>query len=210
MKMSEPRPSSITSSWVDLSHEVSSGAYSLPPAATTSHEYNSSAAGVFSPISPCRTTPVPFGSDTDYMRMLKEAQKETSCRSSARVSPITSTLASQRSSPCPSPKSPPNSPRTETADFTTEYQGVFINRIKETDTLTDFMWDWSSSPCPPKDWKATTSHGPAKGTPKPAARGRSSLSSFYTFLLTNIMSLLLGAGLGAWVYRRSTFQRVAL
>lgn len=197
--MSETPPISVTSSWVDLSNEVSSGAYNLHT------EINS---GPFAPISPCRTTPVPFGSDQDYIRMLKEAQRETSCRSSARVSPLTSALVSQRSSPCLSPKSPPNSPRTERADFSSEFQGVFINRIKETDTITDFMWDWSSKPCPPKEWKQSQNCS-TKNTSKPAERSK--FSSIYTFLITNLVSLLVGAGLGAWFYRRSTTQlRVAL
>lgn len=41
--------------------------------------------------------PIPFGSENDYMRMLKEAQRETSCRTSARVSPITSAFMSHNS-----------------------------------------------------------------------------------------------------------------
>ena len=41
--------------------------------------------------------------------------------------------------------------RTEIADFSAEFRDVFINKMKETsDPLTDFMWDWSSTPCLPK------------------------------------------------------------
>lgn len=177
-----------SSSWVDLSQELNSGLYS-----------------------PCRINPhnqLPFGNDQDYMRMLKEAQKETSCRSSARVSPLTSALVSQRSSPCLSPKSPPNSPRTEIADFSAEFRDVFINKVREIDTMADFMWDWSSTPVLPKDWKCGTQTPGVSGyrgsseSSKPESKN--SLSTLYTFLMSNLVSLLLGAGLGAWLYKRST------
>jgi len=195
--MSETGPSlSVVSSWVDLSTEVSSGVYNLTAEVSS-----------FTPIlPPARVTPVPFGSDQDYMRMLKEAQKETSCRSSARVSPLTSTFVSQHSTPCHSPKSPPNSPRTELADTSSELQGVFINRVKD-DALTDFMWDWSSTPCPPKEWKTRTSTSSSiiskAASRKKASRG-STYSNLYTFLLTNLVSLVVGAGLGVWFYRRGS------
>eukprot|EP00088_Acartia_fossae_P069050 TRINITY_DN8911_c0_g1_i3.p1 TRINITY_DN8911_c0_g1~~TRINITY_DN8911_c0_g1_i3.p1 ORF type:complete len:211 (+),score=63.65 TRINITY_DN8911_c0_g1_i3:292-924(+) len=204
--MSETPPTSITSSWVDLSAELNCGLYNQETAAATSgssggHHSSSST----HPSS--RTTPVPFGSDQDYMRMLREAQKETSCRSSARVSPLCSALVSQRSSPCMSPKSPPNSPRTEIADYTAQFRDVFINHMKESDTtLTDFMWDWSSTPCPPKDWKSDwkCSNGSSTNSSSKSAKlSKSRLSRFYTFLLSNLVSLVLGAGLGAWMYRRS-------
>jgi len=198
--MSETPPMCISSSWVDLSNEVSSGLYSTVGGG--GQEGGAGGAGHSSQPS-SRTTPVPFGSDQDYMRMLREAQKETSCRSSARVSPLTSAFVSEKSSPCLSPKSPPNSPRTEIADYTAQFRDVFINHMKESDTtLTDFMWDWSSTPCPPKDWKCS---GPSssKSSSKSSKSSDSKVSRFYTFLLSNLVSLLLGAGIGAWVYRRS-------
>jgi BCL2/adenovirus E1B protein-interacting protein 3 len=186
-----------SSSWVDLSQELNSGLYP-----------------VSSSVSPCRTnptTPLPFGNDQDYMSMLKEAQKETSCRSSARVSPLNSTLVSQRTSPCLSPKSPPNSPRTEIADFSAEFRDVFINKVREIDTMTDFMWDWSSTPVLPKDWKCGTQtpgvvgYRGSSGSSRPEKkRSVSTLYTVSTFLMSNLVSLLLGAGLGAWLYRRST------
>ena len=50
-------PPGMASSWVDLSREIV-------------------AAGYVSPISPRRLTPaVPFGSDNDYMRMLRQGAK---------------------------------------------------------------------------------------------------------------------------------------
>jgi hypothetical protein len=38
-------------------------------------------------------------------------------------------------------------------DFSEQLEGVYINRLKETEAgMTDLMWDWSSTPsiCPPK------------------------------------------------------------
>jgi BCL2/adenovirus E1B protein-interacting protein 3 len=208
--MSETPPmTSITSSWVDLSHEVSSGLYTTSSAVpgVAGQETAGGGYGSHSSHASLRTTPVPFGSDQDYMRMLREAQKETSCRSSARVSPLTSALVSERSSPCMSPKSPPNSPRTEIADYTAQFRDVFINHMKESDTtLTDFMWDWSSTPCPPKDWKSDWkcyNQSSNNSSSKSSKSSSSKLSRFYTFLLSNLVSLLLGAGIGAWFYRRS-------
>jgi len=207
--MSETPPMSLVSSWVDLSNELSSGIYGPEVSGSSSSGQGTTAAGdrhSSSHISSLRTTPVPFGSDQDYMRMLREAQKETSCRSSARVSPLTSCLVSEKSSPCMSPKSPPNSPRTEIADYTAQFRDVFINHMKESDTtLTDFMWDWSSTPCPPKDWKSDWKcyTNQTSGSSKSAKSSSNKLSRFYTFLLSNLVSLIIGAGLGAWFYRRS-------
>jgi len=194
--MSETPPTCITSSWVDLSNELSSGMYSS--------QHEAAHGGQHSVHTSSRTTPVPFGSDQDYMRMLREAQKETSCRSSARVSPLTSAFVSERSSPCMSPKSPPNSPRTEIADYTAQFRDVFINHLKETDAgLTDFMWDWSSTPCPPKDLRSCVSSCNATPPSRPTKPSKSNISRLYTFLLSNLVSLILGAGLGAWIYRRN-------
>ena len=57
-------PPGMASSWVDLSREISAAGYVSPI---------SSAAGYVSPISPRRLThgAIPFGSDNDYMRMLR-------------------------------------------------------------------------------------------------------------------------------------------
>ena len=105
------------------------------------------------PSSPNRMTPVPI-LDKDYIKMLKEAQREYSARSSARVSPISSAMMSLQSTckntPSTSPKSPPNSPNVELADFKDlkeqlKKQGVFINREPEP-TMDDILThaDWRS------------------------------------------------------------------
>jgi len=175
-------------------------------------------------MSSTRTTPIPFGSDSDYMRMLKEAQSETSCRTSARVSPITSALMSQsstcRNSPTPSPKSPPNSPNAELADLAEYHEdlsGIYINQLKEPEAIiADFMWDWSSRPnmLPPKDWKvqcqsSKSSSGSICNRAKPA-KSKYSKKVVYTMVLTNIISLILGAGIGMWLYRKSGAQSIQI
>jgi hypothetical protein len=120
------------SSWVDLSRD---SGLSTPPV----------------PPSPGRATPVPTGQDQDYLRMLREAQREFSARSSHRVSPVTSAIMSVsstcRNTPSASPKSPPNSPNVELGDFKEfkeqlRQQGVFINR--EPEPRAEAGQDWTS------------------------------------------------------------------
>ena len=192
-------PPWCSTSWVDLSKELSGGSSSPP-----------------------RTTPIPFGSESDYMRMLREAQSETSCRTSARVSPIASALMSQnstcRNSPTPSPKSPPNSPNTELADLAEYHEdlsGIYINQLKEPEAaISDFMWDWSSRPnmLPPKDWKLQCQRSKSSsGThlAKPA-KSKYSKKVVYTMVLTNILSLIIGAGIGILMYRKSGAQSIKI
>ncbi len=45
-----------------------------------------------------RVTPVPFGGEHDYLRMLREAQRESN-RSSTKVSPLPSALMSLSTTP---------------------------------------------------------------------------------------------------------------
>merc|ERR1719288_566723 len=80
-------------------------------------------------------SPSPLGSDQMLMKMLREAQGETSCRTSCGVSPYLSHN---------SPKSPPNSPNNEKEDDYREkdWSGVYINTISEGDSvaISDFIW----------------------------------------------------------------------
>jgi len=168
------------SNWVDLSKELP-GATSSPP----------------------RTTPVPFGSESDYMRMLREAQSETSARTSARVSPITSAFVSQASTRAPpSPKSPPNSPNVELSDCDEITSHIFVNRAPTPvgEEISAFLWNWSSrtSPIPPKNWRLSLPRT------KKVSEEKWSTKAIASLLLSNIVSLILGAGLGVWMYRRST------
>jgi len=188
------------SSWVDLTREFP-GAYASPPI----------------PSSPSRTTPVPFGLEQDYMKMLKEAQKEYSARSSARVSPISSAMMSVSSTckntPSASPKSPPNSPNVELADFKDlkqqlKTQGVFINREPQP-TMDDILnnTDWRSRPnmIPPRWRLAGTSSKNSSGSGSVKNEGtRNDWNGdiILTIIGTNTLSLAIGIGFGYWAYRK--------
>ena len=131
----------------------------------------------------------------------------------------------------PSPKSPPNSPNIEFSDSEEINSHIYINRylsvsssfVKSrkhprrilltpslwraptpaSEEMSAFLWDWTTSSCPsattpPKNW--------ALSLPRPKKRQESSKSwgsgTFAGLLFSNLMSLLLGAGLGVWIYRR--------
>uniref|UniRef100_A0A1B6CNX8 BCL2/adenovirus E1B 19 kDa protein-interacting protein 3 n=1 Tax=Clastoptera arizonana TaxID=38151 RepID=A0A1B6CNX8_9HEMI len=157
---------------------------------------------------PDRITPLPFSSGDEYIRLLKEAQRESN-QSSARVS----LASSRRDSPHSSPKSPPNSPNTELAATEDELKGVYINYsykdgdFVNVDRNTDWIWDWSSRPdqLPPKDWKFKHPKRKSNYSIRTAKVGKISLFSkevLYTLFLTNVISLILGTGVGVWLSRK--------
>ena len=171
-----------------------------------------------SPPAPCspnlsrRTTPVPFSGDTDYMKMLREAQRENSARSSARVSPISSALMSRsstcRNTPSTSPKSPPNSPNTELADFEDNLiKGVIVNREAET-----VNHNWRSRPNvhPPRaSWKMTGTSSKTSSGSQSDSEERRLEKADYPGMLTalvasNLTSLVLGALAGYWFFKRAS------
>ncbi|RXG51244.1 NIP3-like protein [Armadillidium vulgare] len=180
-------------SWVDLSKQSSQTSGTSSPFTQVAMSYGSS--------TPERVTPPPFGNGEEYLRLLREAQKESN-----------------------QPKSPPNSPNTEAVLDNEEpslLKGVYINYYNregdfvrvEKNVETDWIWDWSSRPdqTPPKQWKFVHPH---KGT-VPSRRGasirrlmvgNSSLFSrdvLYTLFITNVLSLILGTGIGMWLSRKS-------
>ena len=141
-------------------------------------------------------SPVPLSSEAQLLRMLREAQGETSCRTSCGVSPYLSHN---------SPKSPPNSPSLELAEEPDlDLTDIYINREV---FMSDFIWDWSSRPniIPPKQWRLQTN--PAKCPVAAASSEKKSprkISSklVLTFFLTNVISLIIGAGIGIWLKRK--------
>jgi len=174
---------------VDLTSEVGR---STPPLTTSGH-WCTLRSGPSTP-------PHPLGS-SDYLRLLRDAQ---SVGSSVRTSPLTSALATRcstcRNSGTTSPKSPPNSPNVELSDG--EAVDVFyVNRVEGLgkEVIEDFLWDWSSLPTstPPK-W----TRGTWESKPKKEEKGYSG-STVASILLSNLFSLLIGAGLGVWIYRRT-------
>ena len=65
------------------------------------------------------TPPLPFSSGDEYLRLLKEAQRESN---------QSSKMSSRRDTPKnSSPKSPPNSPNNEPSTNDEDLKGVFIN-----------------------------------------------------------------------------------
>lgn len=213
---------SITDSWVDLSGQFSQGG------------------------TPTRLTPIPFGGEPDYLRMLREAQTEILSRSSCRVSPLSSAIMSLNSTtkntPSASPKSPPNSPNPELATFSEDLKGVYINKTAEASanvtnfnsaqpaavTPSDIYWDWSAKPTSHqigRDWQLSStrsrksSSGASIAFNKLCSNSNSSSASensneggkkfyskgvIYTLILTNLISVILGVGIGFWVSKRGS------
>merc|ERR1712061_300758 len=176
-------PPTMMSSWVDLTSEVGR---STPPLTTSGH-WCTLRSGPSTP-------PHPLGS-SDYLRLLREAQ---SVGSSVRTSPLTSALATRcstcRNSGTVSPKSPPNSPNVELSDGDA-VEVFYVNRVEGLgrEVIEDFLWDWSSLPTstPPK---CTIARSEAK--PKEEEKGYSG-RTVASILLSNLFSLLIGAGLGS-------------
>lgn len=209
-------------SWIELSSNTSQNGASMVgsslPQATQIVTVTASS-GLAGAKSPDRTTPLPFASVEEYIRLLREAQRES--KESSRVASLTS---SRKNTPRGSPKSPPNSPNTELAATEEDLRNVYINYVnKDGDIVkdTDWVWDWSSRPDqqPPKDWKFEHPKQSAgqEDVNKPIHAGysirqvrfgKNSLFSrefLYSIVLTNVLSLLLGAGIGAWLQKRGLF-----
>lgn len=153
--------------------------------------------------------------ENEYIRLLREAQRE-SRDSSVRHSRASSVKGS--------PKSPPNSPNLEPATAEEELKGVYINCWR--DESNDWVWEWSSRPdqLPPKDWRfkhpQSTVRGPPSATssieileqPQQPLQQKHCLSfrrscffsrgAIAAVLVTNLVSLLIGAGLGVWLSKR--------
>lgn len=166
--------------------------------------------------SPGRITPLPFNTNDEYLRLLREAQRDSN--QSSRVVSLTS---SRRDTPKESPKSPPNSPNL-TED---ELRGVYINYWNKEGGQyvnfqnTDWIWEWSSRPdqMPPKGgWNFQHPRHRTGYSMRLARVGKNSLFSrevLYSLLLTNLLSVILGAGLGMWMCKRGfgfVFDKIAL
>ncbi|XP_055378813.1 BCL2/adenovirus E1B 19 kDa protein-interacting protein 3 [Condylostylus longicornis] len=170
---------------------------------------------------PDKITPLPFSSGDEYLRLLREAQKESN-----QSSRVVSLASSRRDTPRSSPKSPPNSPNTELCPDN-ELKNVYINYClkkdkdagKDSENFSlDWIWRWSSRPDQKriKDWNFE--HPKRKIPPgysiRSAKIGNSSIFSrnvMYSLVLTNVLSLLLGAGLGLWLSKRGLlFTRITI
>lgn len=213
--MSNTPDPSISDSWVDLGGQVT----------TTTSPISLSGA-----VTPTRRliSNNPFGGEHDYLRMLREAQRESN-RSSSKVSPISSAFISGKNTPNGSPKSPPNTPNPELdSSFHDELKAVYINHWVKPDeiqnnglTASDIMWDWSSQPnIPSKEWtltrvrsrKASSSSSSKISTfnnskdLSPKRRSFFSKEVLWTVLITNLVSFLVGTGIGIWLSKRGVSE----
>lgn len=146
----------------------------------------------------------------EYLRLLREAQRESN-QSSARVS----LAGSRRDSPRSSPKSPPNSP-VQGTPMVVEWQSYYMNSESnnDSDLYSDrsFSWvqDWSSRPdqIPPKNWSFKHPKRDVLSI-RYAKVGDTSVFSkkgLCTLFLTNLLSLILGTGVGLWLSRCGFFN----
>ncbi|CAG7836846.1 unnamed protein product [Allacma fusca] len=134
----------------------------------------------------------------EYLRLLKEAQRESN-HSSARVS----LASSLRGSRCESPKSPPNSPNTELSNEDEELKGIFIN--KESEGSKEWIINYWNARCDRPSKTEENGKNAKVGFRKTKIEGKSIFCKemVYTLFLSNFLSLLLGAGIGLWISRRS-------
>ncbi|XP_064477691.1 BCL2/adenovirus E1B 19 kDa protein-interacting protein 3-like [Ornithodoros turicata] len=136
-----------------------------------------------------RATPPLSGNAHILEKLLLEAQRESNA-SSAKGSG--------------SPKSP-HSPCSEPLTFT-------LNK-EEKQIPTDWIWDWSSRPDqqPPKDWKFRHPSNGNRRRPVLSLRGSRIIrlaDIFPALLLSNLLSVLLGAGIGVCIGRRMKVANV--
>ncbi|XP_013786304.1 BCL2/adenovirus E1B 19 kDa protein-interacting protein 3-like [Limulus polyphemus] len=147
------------------------------------------------------TTPVLLGGsgiNGNIEKMLWEAQRESN-QSSA--------IASRKSSHGNSPKSP-HSPVIEPSHTPNEL--LIINKedllVGRRQVATDWIWDWSSRPdqLPPKEWKFKHPQraGLSLRHSKVVKHGLFSTEVLSILVLTNLLSLILGAGIGLFIGRR--------
>ncbi|ERL94319.1 BCL2/adenovirus E1B 19 kDa protein-interacting protein 3 isoform X2 [Dendroctonus ponderosae] len=133
----------------------------------------------------------------DYLRLLKEAQEsnQSSCRDSL--------AGSRRDSPRSSPKSPPNSPVNQGPTLALEWQSYYVTSESREEFL---PIDWSSRPSsiPPKSWSFRAPHRNDRFSLRYAKIGNTPLFSkkgICIMVLSNLFSLLVGAGVGVIISR---------
>ena len=128
--------------------------------------------------------------EEEYLRILMEAQRE-SCEPESRLL-----------SPSPS------------SGETEEARSVYGRKV----SLEDFLWDWSSrvSVSPPPEWRLRTrycstsslcdSRKSSQDRPAGGQEAGAGDQGYFSLLLSNIISLIIGTGLGVWLYKRNVFK----
>ena len=88
-----------------------------------------------------------------------------------------------------------------------DFSDVYINRLQREPEVgfADFLWDWSSRPniLPPKEWERHRSGCTAANAPHKKEEGGLGKYRVVTLVITNIISLIIGAGIGVWFFRGS-------
>jgi len=190
---------SLSESWVDLS--ISPGRLT-PVALSTISLVNSGNGAQMSQSAYALTL-----AGEEYLRMLRDAQRESN-HSSARVS----LASSRRDSRCESPKSPPNSPNTELSNGEDELQGIFINKQEVESTKgKDWILTYLATRCDAKKYDGmkpkvtiTSKANLSLRTTKFAGKSLFSKEVMYTLFVSNFLSLIIGAGIGLWLSKRSS------
>lgn len=174
----------ISESWVHIATGSNSGSSTQSLIGGMGGGCGTPAAGTITP----QLTP------EDCIRLLREAQRESN-NSSARVSPRGS------------PKSPPNSPVSMGTPLIMEWQSYYVNHENKDAELYS---DWSSRPdqVPPKNWSFRPSSKRDALSLRYARVGNTSVFSrrgLCALFLTNLLSLLLGTGVGIWLSKHGFF-----
>ena len=138
--------------------------------------------------------------EEEYLSILREAQRESCEPESRLISPL------------------PLSADTE------ELTSVCQRKV----SLEDFLWDWSSriNVSPPPEWRLQAKYSssscslrdsrksskdnPGKERGASGDSGDSGDQGYFSLLLSNIISLIIGTGLGVLLYKRNVFKQSSI
>jgi len=150
-----------------------------------------------SPFEMLETESFTLDDKEDFLKMLAEAQQE-----SRSVSRKTSRMMS------PAPISHIcDEDCSDYQDTDIHLTDVYINDIND-----EFILDWSSSPliAPPKQWRLQRKMSKSQSCQKPTNQKTPSEKNFLdedgilSLVVTNIISLLIGTGIGVLIYKKSS------
>ena len=83
-------------------------------------------------------------------------------------------------------------------------------------SLEDYLWDWSSriNVSPPPEWRLQQKYCSSsslcdsrkQSQDSPAEKDSGEHQGYFSLLISNIISLIIGTGLGVWLYKRNAFK----
>ena len=83
-------------------------------------------------------------------------------------------------------------------------------------SLEDYLWDWSSriNVSPPPEWRlqqrycssSSLCESRKQSQDSPAGKDAGEHQGYFSLLLSNIISLIIGTGLGVWLYKRNALK----